>query len=132
MLSRDLARAFDPVLLTRDCGLDPDPWQAELLRERPKRALLLLRPAEWKDHHGAPARHVDRFVRAARPGADRQSELAAIDRGLPVLHGVVSPTRPPLRDRCHLVIDESGVGRAVGDMFDAAGLRPVRVSIGGD
>ena len=37
--------------------------------------------------------------------------------------------RPPLRDRCHLVIDESGVGRAVGDMFDAAGLRPVRVSI---
>ena len=37
--------------------------------------------------------------------------------------------RPPLRDRCHLVIDESGVGRAVGDMFDAAGLKPVRVSI---
>jgi hypothetical protein len=37
--------------------------------------------------------------------------------------------RPPLRDRCHLVIDESGVGRAVGDMFEAAGLRAVRVSI---
>jgi hypothetical protein len=37
--------------------------------------------------------------------------------------------RPPLRDSCHLVIDESGVGRAVGDMFDEAGLRPVRVSI---
>ena len=36
---------------------------------------------------------------------------------------------PPLRDGCHLVIDESGVGRAVGDMFDAAGLKPVRVSI---
>ena len=30
---------------------------------------------------------------------------------------------------CDLVIDESGVGRAVGDMFNAAGLRPVRVSI---
>ena len=38
-------------------------------------------------------------------------------------------SRPPLRDRCHLVIDESGVGRAVGDMFDVAGLRAVRVSI---
>jgi hypothetical protein len=38
-------------------------------------------------------------------------------------------TRPPLRDNCHLVIDESGVGRAVGDMFDQAGLRGVRVSI---
>jgi hypothetical protein len=37
--------------------------------------------------------------------------------------------RSPLRDGCHLVIDESGVGRAVGDMFDAAGLHPVRVSI---
>jgi hypothetical protein len=37
--------------------------------------------------------------------------------------------RPPLRQDCHLVIDESGVGRAVGDMFDQAGLRPVRVSI---
>jgi hypothetical protein len=38
-------------------------------------------------------------------------------------------SRPPLRDRCHLVIDESGVGRAVGDMFTTAGLRPVRVAI---
>ena len=37
--------------------------------------------------------------------------------------------RPPLRDNCHLVIDESGVGRAVGDMFDQAGLRGVRVAI---
>lgn len=37
--------------------------------------------------------------------------------------------RPPLRDRCDLVIDESGVGRAVGDMFEAAGLRPIRVTI---
>jgi hypothetical protein len=37
--------------------------------------------------------------------------------------------RPPLRDRCDLVIDESGVGRPVGDMFDTAGLRPIRVSI---
>jgi hypothetical protein len=37
-------------------------------------------------------------------------------------------TRPPLRDGCDLVIDESGVGRAVGDMFDATGLKPVRVS----
>jgi terminase large subunit-like protein len=37
--------------------------------------------------------------------------------------------RPPLRDNCYLVIDESGVGRAVGDMFEAAGLRAVRISI---
>jgi hypothetical protein len=37
--------------------------------------------------------------------------------------------RSPLRDGCYLVIDESGVGRAVGDMFTAAGLRAIRVSI---
>jgi hypothetical protein len=37
--------------------------------------------------------------------------------------------RPPLRDCCHLVIDESGVGRAVGDMFEDAALRAVRVAI---
>jgi hypothetical protein len=41
-------------------------------------------------------------------------------------------SRPPLNDPEHpatLVIDETGVGRAVGDIFDQAGLRPVKVSI---
>jgi hypothetical protein len=37
--------------------------------------------------------------------------------------------RPPLDADCKLVIDETGVGRAVGDIFDAAGLRPNRVTI---
>jgi hypothetical protein len=37
--------------------------------------------------------------------------------------------RPPLNDGAKLVIDETGVGRAVGDIFDAAGLRPNRVTI---
>jgi hypothetical protein len=37
--------------------------------------------------------------------------------------------REPLRDNCTLVIDETGVGRVVGDLFDAAGLRPIKVSI---
>jgi hypothetical protein len=35
---QDLARRFDPILLARDCGLELDPWQAELLRERPRRS----------------------------------------------------------------------------------------------
>ena len=39
-------------------------------------------------------------------------------------------SRPPLRQAgCHLVIDESGVGRAVGDMFEQAGLRAIRCAI---
>jgi hypothetical protein len=41
MMSSDLARALDPVLLARDCGIEPDEWQKRLLRERPRRSLLL-------------------------------------------------------------------------------------------
>ena len=41
MMARDLARALDPALIAHDCGITPDPWQATLLRERPRRSLLL-------------------------------------------------------------------------------------------
>jgi len=41
MISRDLAMALDPVLLFRATGMDPDPWQAGLLRSTAKRILLL-------------------------------------------------------------------------------------------
>lgn len=41
LMGRDLARALDPTLLAQDCGVIPDPWQAKLLREQPRRALLL-------------------------------------------------------------------------------------------
>ena len=40
-MSSDIARAFDPALLARDCGIEPDDWQAALLRERPRRCLML-------------------------------------------------------------------------------------------
>ena len=41
-------------------------------------------------------------------------------------------TRPPLRGSpTELVIDESGVGRAVGDIFNEAGLKPIKVTITG-
>jgi hypothetical protein len=41
MMARDLARYLDPVLLAGDCGIEPDTWQAQLIRERPRRSLLL-------------------------------------------------------------------------------------------
>ncbi|MCW2200438.1 hypothetical protein M2227_002528 [Bradyrhizobium elkanii] len=41
MMALDLARALDPVLFARDCGVTPDPWQADLLRSSARRALLL-------------------------------------------------------------------------------------------
>jgi hypothetical protein len=37
--------------------------------------------------------------------------------------------RKPLAGRCELIIDETGVGRAVADIFDSTGLKPTRVSI---
>jgi hypothetical protein len=36
--------------------------------------------------------------------------------------------RPPIVG-CEIIIDDTGVGRAVGDMFEQAGQRPVRVTI---
>jgi hypothetical protein len=41
MMAKDIARALDPTLLAIDAGLTPDPWQADLLRARPRRSLLL-------------------------------------------------------------------------------------------
>lgn len=38
-------------------------------------------------------------------------------------------TRQPLDEGCELVIDETGVGRPVGDLFDLAGMKPTRVTI---
>jgi hypothetical protein len=38
-------------------------------------------------------------------------------------------SRPPLVGNCQLVVDETGIGRPVCDLFDAAGLEPLRVSI---
>lgn len=37
--------------------------------------------------------------------------------------------RPPLTEGCELVIDETGVGRPVGDLFEAISVRPTRVTI---
>jgi hypothetical protein len=39
-LGRDFARALDPVLLARDCGIDPDPVQADLLTTSDRKVLL--------------------------------------------------------------------------------------------
>jgi hypothetical protein len=41
MMASDIGRCLDPVRLARDCGIEPDPWQARLLCDRPRRALML-------------------------------------------------------------------------------------------
>jgi hypothetical protein len=61
----------------------------------------------------------------------RHLERVALGVSYPeiVQHCMTLLARPPLRDGCDFVIDETGVGRAVGDMFDAAGMAPVKVQI---
>ena len=63
MMSKDLARAFDPALIAHDCGITPDRWQATLLRERPRRSLLLCSRQSGKSHgHSTDrTRHRDLF-----------------------------------------------------------------------
>jgi hypothetical protein len=39
-MARDIARTLDPVLFAADAGIVCDPWQADLLRAQPRRALL--------------------------------------------------------------------------------------------
>jgi hypothetical protein len=39
-LAADLQAALDPTVLLRRWGLEPEPWQEELLRERPQRGLM--------------------------------------------------------------------------------------------
>jgi hypothetical protein len=31
LMAVDIQRGLDPVQLARDCGIEPDPWQAKLL-----------------------------------------------------------------------------------------------------
>jgi len=50
-----------------------------------------------------------------------------------VAHVKALVERPPLAGNCMLVVDSTGVGKPIVDMFRQAGLRPVAVSIhGGD
>jgi hypothetical protein len=96
-------------------------------------ALIVMR------HHHEPLPDdwdVDKVRRVTRQRSKQRYDVVHAER-LPL--GTAYPdvvqhvrdvlNRPPLRDRCHLVIDESGVGRAVGDIFEGAGMRAVRVSI---
>ena len=41
LMAGDIRRCLDPVELARDAGIAPDNWQSRLLRERPRRCLML-------------------------------------------------------------------------------------------
>src|ERR1700694_688788 len=89
-LANTLARFLDPVSLALDCGITPDAWQAALLRERPRRSLLLCARqtgkststalmALWTVMYEAPA-----LVLIVSPSQRQSAELF---RTLMLLHG---------------------------------------------
>jgi hypothetical protein len=83
--------------------------------------------------------HRHAFREYARGGADQVEDtfdvrhLARLPLGLSypavVQEVALLLARPPLVGNCELVIDETGVGRAVADIFDTVGMNPTRVTI---
>ncbi len=79
---------------------------------------------------------VNERLRTTRPVVEERFDVVHAER-LPlgtlypavIEHVIDVLSRKPLRERCHFCLDESGVGRAVADQFDDAGLNPVRVCI---
>lgn len=92
-MARDLARALDPVLLAQDCGLTPDPWQADLLRSTAPRVLeLAARQVGKTTTTGLIALHTALYKPSSltlilspslRQSAEFQRSLMGLHRGLP-------------------------------------------------
>jgi hypothetical protein len=83
--------------------------------------------------------HCHAFREYARGGADQFEDtfdvrhLARLPLGLSypavVQEVAMLLARPPLVGNCELVVDATGVGRPVSDLFDTAGMDPVRLTI---
>lgn len=106
-----------------DLGQSSDPTAIAIIHHRHVQHIQL------RGRH-APIVHSERDTYDVR-------HLARLPLGLSYLEQVAEVqrllARPPLIDGCELVIDSTGVGRAVGDLFEANGMQPVHITItGGD
>jgi hypothetical protein len=115
------ARAVDRWIMGVDLGQSNDPTAIAVMNHR------VVPLDKWKEDVNAKAwreekkEHFDvRFLQRLPLGLPYPEQVQRVANIL---------ARPPLNAGCKLVIDETGVGRAVGDIFDAAGLRPNRVTI---
>jgi hypothetical protein len=92
MLGKDLARFLDPVLFASDAGITCDPWQANLLRQMPRRALLNCSRQSGKSTTCAlMALHVgcyepESLIICLAPSQRQSAELL---RSIRILHGKV-------------------------------------------
>lgn len=110
---RDLVE--DRFCLACDLGQSVDPTAVAVVQHQRIGRMHWRGHVEWQrdEYH---VRHLARLPL----GLAYPVQVAEVQRLL---------ARPPLDRGCGLVIDETGVGRAVGDIFDAAGLRPLKVTI---
>jgi Helicase len=88
LIAADLSRHLDPVLLAADAGLVLDPWQADLVRKQPRRAILNCSRQSGKSTTvSVAALHVacfepDSLVVIASPSQRQSAELLRSIRGL--------------------------------------------------
>jgi hypothetical protein len=117
------ARAVDKWIMGVDLGQSTDPTAICVLQHR----VIPTSPEKWiPDHKACISRqerteHFDvRHLERLPLGMSYPEQVQRVANVL---------ARPPLNAGCKLVIDETGVGRAVGDIFDAARLYPNRITI---
>jgi hypothetical protein len=115
------ARPIDRWILAADLGQSVDPTALCVLNHRvvPEKKWILDEKKKlwWQERtEHFDVRHLQRLPLGLSYPAQVQ-------------HVATLLGRPPLNAGAALVIDETGVGRAVGDIFEAAGLSPNRVTI---
>lgn len=89
LMASDMLRCLDPVQLARAAGIEPDPWQAKLLRERPRRCLMLCSRQSGKSE---VAIHLTEWTALYEPGSlslivsPSQRQSGEVFRRLMLLH----------------------------------------------
>lgn len=113
------------------------PYHREVIRER---YVLAVDLGQSSDPTAIAVLHHRNYCHMHANGSERDAGdtydvryLARLPLGLSYVDQVSEVARlrarPPLSYGCELVIDETGVGRPVGDLFDTSGMPPTRVSI---
>lgn len=109
-------------VLAVDLGQSADPTAIAVIHHRHVRRI------QYRGHHPPVDFEPPRDTFDVR-------HLARLPLGLSYIDQVVEVerlwARPPLNGQCELAIDETGVGRPVGDLFDLKGIEPTRITITG-
>jgi hypothetical protein len=114
------ARAVNKFYVAVDLGQASDPTAIAVIHHQVEPL------SDWK----VDERHCTLKQRTEERFDVRHLERLPLGMTYPaqVMHVAQMLSRPPLRD-AELAIDETGVGRPVGDMFQQHGLKPTRVTI---